>query len=463
MRLGKFSLLAGILTVGLMVFHTGRAIAEMWVLYESESGIFTSRMPEENESKATEFMVDDALSVSSEEVSALIDQRPYKNALKGYIVRTDQTIGAGLNSKQVEVLLERELNLYEDFYVAHGGDVKNRKVETTMGNRMGELMISYNDPAFGEQIVRVKVIFSTSTRLEQILIAPADSINSMMTRDYFDSLTFEDGLRVSDKKLETVWNHKMSPLGLFTIGIPPVSDPYMPFEPKIKYSKNAESVTLLFKDPIRNEGLYYNVYGYHFNRNLSVYDAQNLLMKNHVAKHGIKPEYVRVTIDDKSDKKRKYYKMFFDIKPPAGFPYLQSVKINAVTEGQSMVVQEITTSQSLALAPFVDVLFKDLKFHPQHYHEPLDDEAVVEGAQGPHEMDIPTPDVPGGGSLAAKLRSTISTLEKDEKEKNAGLKGEKVEAPELKPLGAMPPEETDDSEEPAPAETTPAEPPPATP
>ena len=238
MRLGKFSLLAGILTVSLLVFHTGRAMAELWVLYESESGIFTARMPEDNESTASEFMVDNKLSVTSEEVSALIDQRPYKNALKGYIVRSDQTIGAGLNNKQVELLMERELNLYEDFYVAHGGDVKSRKVGISgLGIYTGELLIAYLDPAFGEQIVRVKVLFSTSTRLEQILIAPADSINSMMTRDYFDSLTFEDGLRVSDKVLEGTWDQKMSPLGLFTIGIPQVVDPYMPFAPKIKYSK----------------------------------------------------------------------------------------------------------------------------------------------------------------------------------------------------------------------------------
>ncbi len=413
-----------------MLFHGGYAMAQLWVQYDADSGIFSSKAPEEYETKVGEFLVDDNRSISSEEMSALIDQRPFKNVIKGYIVRADQTIGGGMNTKQIDLLLQRELDLYEDFYLAHGGTIRSRHSDGVLSYPGGELVIAYDDPEFGTQIVKVRVLFSTSTRLEQILIAPLESINSMMNRDFFDSLTFADGLKVTEQTLKMVWDQKESPLGIFTVNMPPITDPYFPFPPKIQNSKDAEIISMLFRDPVRNESMYYNIYGYKFDRFINEVDIQNVMMKNHVLKYKADPNHIRIKITDQRPNpnvptrfKRKTIDALFNIPAVPDFPFLQSVKLQATSEGKFLIVQEIVSSQPLVLSPFTDTLFKNLTFHPDDYHEPIAGAAPDPAAQA---MDIPMQDMPGGNSLTEKLRSAITVIDKTPKPKR--------EKPEVQPL-----------------------------
>ncbi len=422
---------------GIMLFHASSAHAQYWVEYASDSGVFTTKAPEEYESKISEFLVDNKLSVSSEEMSALIDYRPFKNVIKGYIVRSDQTIGGGLTDTQIADLLERELNLYEDFYMAYGGHVRGRKTDGMLGYPGGELLVTYDDPQLGTQVVKIRVLFSTSTRLEQIAIVPVETIDAMVNRDFFDSLTFLDGLKITEKTLKFEWEQQVSPLGIFTVNIPQITDPYFPFPPKIQHSTDAEIITLLFRDPVRNEGLYYSVYAYKFNREITNLDIQSLIVNKHVTKHNLKPSDIEISITDerfdpnappaaKKKPRRRLIDTHFNIPVNKDFPYLQTVKIHAMNEGKFLLVQELVGSQALTHSPFAKVLLKSIDFHPADYHEPLEKTPVTAGA---NEMDMPIPYLPGGSdALTNKLKSAITTTTRQSKVRR------QPDAEKLKPL-----------------------------
>jgi hypothetical protein len=407
----KSALLLTLLVLACTFLPSLRLVAdEAWVQYQSESGVFSTRVPAEHQAKVSSMAVANKRAICSEEITAVLDQRPYRNILKSYIVKVDQTLGPGLTSSAIDTLIQRELDLYDDFYTAQGGKIKTKEPQTILGFPGGVLQMTYVDPKLGEQHVRMRVLFSGSTRLEQIVTGPEETLNSYKTRDFFKSLTFSDGLSITKHLLDTTWPPKDSALGLFTINVPPVTDPFFPQAPIEKHSKNVESMTFVFKDPVRNESLYYNVYGYRFSRDLILQNAETVLKKNHVLKYKVDPEKIRFKIT-KDENKRQIIQTAFNITPPPDFPFLQTVNLRGVVVGQSMLVQEVVSSQDLALSPFAETLIQVVKFHPEAYHEPAPEQKpVAPPVETPKTKEAPAPvkEKPAD-ALSQQLRNTIRT------------------------------------------------------
>lgn len=239
--------------------------SDAWIDFKSASGIYEARLPEDYKITSSKFLIDDKLAVGSEEASALVDQRPYKNAMKSYIVKYEQTFGPALTEKDVGVLLNQEVENYINYYKKFDGVIRDQNLNGYRGHWGGELYMSYKDPTFGVQSIRARIVFSDNTKLQQIVVGPDELMASYQTRDFFDSLRFEPGVSVVKDTFVDTWKPVESPMGIFSVLLPAEKQPpYYALDPVMKVAGNNEIVSLSFRDPVRGENVFFNIYSYNY-------------------------------------------------------------------------------------------------------------------------------------------------------------------------------------------------------
>jgi hypothetical protein len=455
--------LLGLFTLSFAVLPASFAGAEDWMTFTSPSGVYQVRMPEGLKSSSTQFLVDDDRAVHSEETSVLIDQRPYQNTMKSYIVKFDQTFGPALTGDNVSQLLHEEFQSYINYYSQFEGVVKHQDTEGYNGHWGGDIMISYKDKEFGQQTIRARILYGDDTRLQQIIIGSDDLMNSFATRDFMDTLIFDPGVSIVKGRVNEKWLTMESPTGMFTLLYPgEKAPPYFTTPPKASWDDKNEIVAAVFHDPVRNENVYFNVYGYKFNTDLDFPAIQEILTKRHINKYRSATKGIRFAKgigDPKEEGMLKYPFMetTYPIKPPKNLPYISNVRLRSYHLGKNMIVMETMTSNALFTSSLVSNLMSFVNFQPDKMHDAV--QPATPTADVPAPIDTTRPeDQP---AVPSKLRP--GQKESDPKPVINLSPTPKEETPKQAPPEAPAAPETKAAPEAAPAPTAPAPAAPATP
>ncbi len=391
--------IAALLFLALMAIPAAGLLAadDIWTDFVSKTGRYSARMPAERSTKTTLFVIGNTKALNSEETASVLDQRPYKNAMKTYIVKFDQTFGPNLRDVDVEQLLHHKFQSYIDYYEGLGGKVLARNADGFGTFWGGELYLSYNESGLGQQFFKARIFYNETTQLEQIIIGPEDSMNTFKTRDFIDSLQINDGIPLIEGGFREHWVPMTSPSGLFRVLHPPEPQPpYYNQKPVVKKSAAAELVGFTYSDPIRNESVFYNIYGYTFETPLNYQSAEEVLNKRHIQKHRKNTYGIKLTrgIDHKTQ--HQYVESSYGVDSNR-FPFIQIAKLKGTFVGNTMVVQEILTSNALFKVSFV----KDLMNLVEFPVAPEADKAAEEPAPGaaPQTGAVaqpPQPAIPSG-------------------------------------------------------------------
>lgn len=351
-RLFFFSLL-------IMIMTSMPAKAE-WEMYQSKTKLFEMYLPEPPSEELEMMRTSPFGGVYSSEVIADIDQRPYKNAVKRYAGKVSQTFGPALTNKERVNIINKALDNYQRKYEQMDGVVREREVNKWGEN--GRIFISYEDEELGIQSIIVKVITTETSKFEQVLFVPDSIVEDPSSRDFLAYFDFEKNLAYIPGDMNKEWDKQVSPLQIFSIKTPPLAHPFVTKEPIIKNSDKQEYVSVVFYDPVREENLYYNVYGYRFDGDLTFAKAKTVLAEKHIARYKADPAKVQFNRSFINDKPA--YTASFAVPSPKAYPYLNMVELRAIFIGNFMAVQEIMGSNTLVQSSFADEVAALFEFTP---------------------------------------------------------------------------------------------------
>ncbi len=295
----------------------------VWLDYTSESGLFKVRSPEEYKASYSSFTIEDNRFLGSEEFSAIFGQQK-DNIPRICILKLDQTLGPEMSKEEIAWMINRDLQTYDNYYKKLGGitGYQPQQTHTDRDKRLfvyasGEINVAYNDPKLGPQAIRVRVLMNENTRLHQIVSGPKGFPDSYQARDFLDTLVFHPGLAESGGKFLDNWQPLESPTGMFSVIYPrKIAPPYYTVLPVAKWDENTEKVSLNFYDPLRDERIFFNVYGYKFKANLNAPGQKEVLMKRHIEQH-LKPG-VEINLSSGTDPIRK--KPYMEARIPSPRP-----------------------------------------------------------------------------------------------------------------------------------------------
>jgi hypothetical protein len=372
----------------------GAALAQSakdgWRPYESESGSFTVLMPPQQEEKSTTMRISDKVVLYTTELSAVIDSRPFKNVIKRYIVKSDQTFGAPLAENEIQDILEREVETYSAYYKSMGGELRDQKAGTILGFPGREILISFNDPEFGPQGLRALFLMSNVTKAQQVVIGPEETMHAYRTRDFFDSLRLNEGYTRIEGTVSEDWVQHASPMQIFTVALPPVVSPFVPAEPTAQQDGKSEIVSHSIYDPVWNQHIFYNVYGYQFDKSLTYTDVQQVMTRNHIARYGIdmrKVKFVKGQLGESA-----VLETDIVVPPLEQIPYGNYVQMRAIFLGNYMAIQEILSSYTIGRGELANSLMKTIDFHPQRARDAALATAPAEAA--PAATETPPAEAP---------------------------------------------------------------------
>jgi hypothetical protein len=341
------------------------ATEDGWTMFKSETGLFESVFPEENfKNDMASLRMNKSVLVFYGSTTSVIDQRPYKEEIKTHTISLRQTLGTPFTDEERGTLIRQALNEFTTHYKAMKGKVIEIKDDVWQsGFPGGEIYMSYEDPEFGPQYVRARIFVTDVTKIMQVLNAPSSAMNTYKTRDYFNSLILHEGYAYEDGKMMDSWKNIDSPLGIFSLNLPPKAFPYVPEDAKIESGSTAERIFIRFFDPIWNQNIIYNVHGYILDRDLSYDNVIELLQQRHVLKHRFKGDKVafRRLMNGKIPVVEASYKM----TPPEGYEYVTNVRLRAQFYKNYVMVNEVMASDRLLDSPIINVLLLQGTFHPQ--------------------------------------------------------------------------------------------------
>jgi len=371
-----------ILFTACALFTITPALAEDWIAFQSESALYTSKMLDNVIEKNDAIPVLLNAVAYSGQATSEIDQRPYKNAVKRYTVKIDQTIGAPLRSHEIGPLIDKELKAYTDYYTNLGGVLKKKDANIYHHNlHGGEVYIQYKDPEFGDQSIRARVLFTGTSKFQQIITGPDSMMNAYSSKAFFDSMNVTGGYHMKPEAFGKNMQEMPSPLGIFTAYIPQQTPSFMPAQPVVKNTQNVEKMGMRFIDPVSRSSVLYNIYGYKIGKNLSSKSALNLLQQKHIRKHrasykhaGSKSKEHAVSIrNTKNNNGITTFSTEYPINPLQGFSDMDRVKLHARFVGDTMIVHEVIGARRLVSSPLIRTIREHVAFHPEVPKESLEE------------------------------------------------------------------------------------------
>lgn len=348
-----------------LVFIAGfanQAFAEGWTKYKDEDGLFHVLIPDSYKINKKMLRIDDKEIIISGELLATVDQRPYKDVVKQYIVKYEQTFTHSIAENDIASLISLELGKYIDYYTAYGGVLLNKELGTFNGRPGGEVVISYRDKERGVQSIRVRIVYSTTTKVEQIVMGPEESMFAYLTKDFFSSLQVNDGRTNLPGEFKEEWETVVSPFELSAQLLPRKNPPFVPETPEFERSDKVERMSLKLIDPVFGHTLFYNLYGYRFNALMTSENVQRVIMDKHLKKFRINIGDLKFGVSAKDQYPVLSTKMHF--RAPEQFPFMNTIKLYAYYFGNFMVVQELAGSNMHVESSLAKNLIKYFKFDP---------------------------------------------------------------------------------------------------
>jgi hypothetical protein len=337
-----------------------------WVKYVSDTGIFETVVPDRAKTKITKLRIDPDKPAYSEETVATLDQRPYKNAMKNYIIRFDQTLGPPMNDEEREKLMEQEVNSYVEYYTAKGGTIEDKTTSRTSATVRTVVSMTYKDEDMGQQGLKLRMEFSEFTRLQQVMTGPKHVMDTQQNKNFFNYFKMNGGLAYAPGKYEDEWDKHTSPLKIFSVLLPPVAEPYVQREPVTKHSDDAEKMSFVFTDPVRAQKIFYDIYGFRTEENLNYADAEELLLKRIVSQHLKRLD--NVSLRRTTAGNLPGIEIDYKVPPHKKFPFVEVVKLRCLFIKNYMVVQQVIASDLMMNSNFVQNFLQQIEFHPKDAH-----------------------------------------------------------------------------------------------
>jgi hypothetical protein len=336
--------------------------AQEWHDYKSTSTLFELRIPDNVQEEKQEFRIGPKRLAQIGQAFSTVDQRPFKDAVKNYIIKYVQTLGLEIKNDDVPDFITYELDQYVNHYAKLGGVLETRN-DLIFQHRTpgGEIQISFNDPQLGPQTIRARVFFTDTGKIQQIVSGPAEVMDSISTRNYLESIILREGYRQDLKSFKEDWPKIISPLGIFTAYLPKKMEPYVPQDIQISNSEDTERISTRFYDPIYKETLFYNVYGYQLGQELNDLHVENLLRKKHVLRHVFRDGAIQ--FDKLTSGGVAILQTEYEIDPPKKFPYVTQVKLRAEFANDRILVHEIMGSPELVSSNFIGYVTDSVEFH----------------------------------------------------------------------------------------------------
>ncbi len=340
------------------------AASDEMVPYFSQSGLFQTKAPETNTSERKTFRISNETVLNTEKLSSEIDQRPFKDNVKNYIIQHDQTIGPALTPEEKNFLIDYELNKYIEFYRSKNALLKNKEKKYYDRVPGGEIYMTYRDEELGLQALRAKILYSDTSKIQQILLSSDQGAFSLRSQDFFNSMLLKRGNTRTEGNIIDEWVEVTSPRKIFSALFPPKLKPYVTAEPKIESEDDTESVSLIVNDPVRNSKILYKISGHTTKQVINFKAAKYLIMSKHIQR------YIKNPVDIS----------FNTMQSPDGFPVLETtffvskgsksqpanaVRIRAVFADTYLMVQELIATKPLMQSSFTRNLLAHTLFHPQ--------------------------------------------------------------------------------------------------
>lgn len=341
--------------------------------YFSETGAFQVKMPSNVVTQTHEMRIRSDMVAKSENVSATIDQRPFRNSIKKYIVQSEQTLGPDLTEKDFNRLIDLELDKYIAYYSSKNAALKNKEKKYFNGVPGGEIFMTYDDEEMGPQALRARLLYTNRTKVLQIVTSSEAAAFSVRSQEFFQSLSVRGGSSKEDGSIIEDWKEYTSPLKIFSILLPPPAKPYITKEPNFEHENNRESLTYAVYDPLRNEKINYKISAYQTGNIVTPKSAQYLMLKQHIAKYLNSPKGIEFAHSKNRDGFPTLSTSFV-IKDPNEPSGLSAIRLRAVFAKDYIMVQELTTSKALMQSRFVTNLLGHALFHPQDAYEALQQE-----------------------------------------------------------------------------------------
>ncbi|MGH1398472.1 MAG: hypothetical protein ACRBCT_04585 [Alphaproteobacteria bacterium] len=353
-----------------ILFIPNFAFADAWQEYASETGLFTVLMPHEPDEELALLRLDNKRMVAGTHMSANIDQRPFRNAVKSYSVSMQQSFGPQIKDDAISKdLITAALNRVEREYAKYDAVVRDKISNHYGSDAAGEIFLSYRDEELGVQSVKKRFILTPDGLFEQTVKGPDNIMDSAKTRAFWGSIDIEEGVVNRAGSLEEEWLSKTSPLQIFTIRHPDIAYPYIQNEPKIRQEAQREVMSVEIYDPVLQQFVYYNVYGYHLDDTLTYAKASAVLAEQHIVRHRRDPNRIEM----KRGGSGQYASLTasYDITGPQGYEYLERADLRAMFLGNYMVVQEFMGSEHLMRSQLVESLRPLISFTPERAFEAI--------------------------------------------------------------------------------------------
>lgn len=355
--------------LGLFILCVGSpyAQAQNMTQFNDEDGIFHVLIPENYKINKKMTRIDNSQMVISTEIHSVVDQRPYKEVVKDFIVKYDQSFMNAIPQEDIPKLLEKDLEKYINYYAKFDGVLRKREVGTFGGQPGGEIIISYLDKEKGIQSIRLRIVYTDVTRVEQIIIGPEDAITAQSTTDYFSSLSVKGGRTSFPGEIEKEWDTLVSPFALFTQLLPKRTIPYVPNDPQIASNDRVERVSLKLVDPVYENIMFYNIYGYRFNSLMTMDNVQKVILDRHLKKFNVNIRNVQFTQTSAGDYPVLATKVHF--AAPDRYPYMNTIDIKAHYYGNFVVIQELAGNNAHVESVLAHNLTRMFKFYPMRGHK----------------------------------------------------------------------------------------------
>lgn len=353
------------LTLVLLFSLQADLIAEDWKTYTSKSSIFDVRIPVNAEETVTEFNLTRNSIAQTGTLVSTYDQRPYKDVVKTYMVKFEQTFGQTLTDEDISTLIREELAKYASHYSKLEGVQKDRKDLIFQGGIPGgEIYVEYKDPDLGEQSLRARFYFIRTGKITQLVSGPAEIMNSFQTRKYFESLSMAEGYARTSKKSDilTEWQFMDSPLGLFSAYLPSPVEPYLKKKAVFANSDTVERLSIEFYDPVWGDTLFYNIYGYKIPEKFTDLLMENLMRKKHILRHRFTAK--KVVMKHFENNSIPGITAEYGIDPSDEHPHNNWVKLRAQYIGKYAIVHELIGTPRHVRSDFADYLISAVNFRP---------------------------------------------------------------------------------------------------
>ncbi|MFK7839940.1 MAG: hypothetical protein AB8B83_06370 [Bdellovibrionales bacterium] len=366
LKLFSFNILLFSFFIGCVFAPIKQASAsDSWDLYVSDSNLFTVLFPGNPDEKLSSFRIGDTVVAQNSETIAFIDQRPYKDIVKTFIVKFDQTLGPSISPKNMAELVDRELSLYEKSYNDRKPQVLEREIENGSKKVIGKLTMTYEDLDKGVQLVQVRVVMTQSSKFHQVFTGLDKDLGSNETIEFFKSFAPKDGYMPKKGSMNEEWRRIESPMSLFAVKIPRVNPPYFINEPSVSKEDDnrQERIGMVFTDPVWSQNLFYNITGYQLETEMSFDMAEKALLEKHLKRHGRSMVGIKLIKDFIGE--TPYIETMYAIKPPEGFNYVNYARVRAMFLGNYMIVQEVVGPRHLVTSDFTNNFFDLIEFTPK--------------------------------------------------------------------------------------------------